>query len=85
MDINSLRGNLSTISDIVFSCGTVIDVRSCFVFFFTQRPFQTSVVFLTIHDTMLSARGTLFCFCLMRFFFAMASNAVDTMIFFAVL
>ena len=27
------------------------------VFFLTQRPFLTSVVFLTLHDTLLTTRG----------------------------
>ena len=55
MEINSLRSNLSTITDIIVflwnSHGRVI------FFFVTQRPFLTSVVFLTLHDTLLTTRG----------------------------
>ena len=44
--------------------------------FFSQRnvSFPTSVVFLTIHDTLLIARGQR-----ASFFFAMVLSAVDTM------
>ena len=66
MDTNSLRGNLSTITD---RCGRNV-------------PFQNSVVFLTIHDTLLTTRGRR-CFIVLFFrvffFFAMVSNVVDTM------
>ena len=55
MEINSLRCSLSTITDIVFFLwnrhGREI------LFFFTQRPFLTFVVFLSLHDTWLTTRG----------------------------
>ena len=46
--------NLCTITDIVF-WGTAMDVRSCF--FPTQHSLLTSVLFMTIHDTLLIACG----------------------------
>ena len=48
MEITSLRSNLSTIADVIF-CGTATAVGS----FFSPRL----VPFLTIHDTLLTARG----------------------------
>ena len=46
-------------------------------FFLTQRSFLTSVVFLTLHDTLLTTRGRrgFIVFCL----FLMSSNVDDTM------
>ena len=71
MHINSLRDNLSTITDIVFFCG---------------GPFLTSVVFLTLHGTLLTTRGrrgfTVLVFFVCFFLFAMVSNAVDTHVIF---
>ena len=58
MEVDPLWGNSCTIADIVVFCGTVIDARSCF--FPRNIPFQTSVVFLTIHNTLLTARGRVF-------------------------
>ena len=51
MEMNLLRGILSTITFF----GTAMDVRSCF--FSPQHSLLTSFVFLTIHDTLLIARG----------------------------
>ena len=47
-------------------------------FFFTQRPFLTSVVFLTLHDNLLTTGGrrSFHCFCV---FYVMSSNVGDTM------
>ena len=53
MVVKSVRGDLSTITDIIFSCGTVMDVG----FFFHTTSFLTSVVSLTLHDTLLTTRG----------------------------
>ena len=50
-----------------------MDVGSRFVLFTTQHSLATSVVFLTIHDTLLIACGQ------RAFVFAMVSNADDTM------
>ena len=80
MELNRLRGNLCTIAGIVLFCGTAINVR----FFFFAQHSPTSVVFLTIHDTLLTARGRRFSlFLSYAFFFAMVSNDVDTMRVFA--
>ena len=54
MEKNSLRGNSCTITDFVLFCGTADHMRS---FFPRNGPFQISVVFLTIHDALLTARG----------------------------
>ena len=70
MEINPLRCSLCAITDFVLFCETDIDVRSGFP---RNIIFQTSVVFLAIHDTLLTARGR------RAFFFAMVSKAVDTM------
>ena len=56
MEINHLRGNLLTITDIVFFLWNRHG-RRILIFFFTQPPFLTSVVFLTLHDTLLTTRG----------------------------
>ena len=69
--------NLSMMTDIVFFCGSATDVR----FFFPRNvPFQTSVVFSTLHETLLIARGqrSFIVLVFFVFFFAMVSNAVDT-------
>ena len=60
-----------------------MDVGACF-FFSRNVPFQTSVVFLTLHDTLLTTRGrrgfiVLVFFFVFFFFFATVSNAADTM------
>ena len=72
MQINPLRGNLCTSTDIVFWEGK--PPWTWDLFFSTQHSLLTVVVFLAIHDTLLIARGH-------RTFllFAMVSNAVDTM------
>ena len=80
MEMNPLRGNLWTIADIVFFLWNRHGRR--ILIFFTQRPFLSSVVFLTLHDTLLTTRGrrgfiVLVFFCCV--FFAMVSNAVDTL------
>ena len=75
MDINLLRVTLCTITDIVFSL--VEPSRTSDVDFFTQRPFLASVVFLTLHDTLLTTRGSR-CFIVFFFFFVMSSNVGDT-------
>ena len=54
MEINSLRGNLWMITDIVLFLWNRHRRR---IFFFTQRPFLTSVLFLTFHDTLQTTRG----------------------------
>ena len=51
-----VSGNLSTITDIVFFLWNRHGHR-LLMFFFTQRPFLTSVVVLTLHDTLLTTRG----------------------------
>ena len=48
-------------------------------FFFTQRPFLTSVVFLTLQDIADHTWTTRFHCFFFVFFFAMVSNAVDTL------
>ena len=78
MEINSLQGTLSTIPDVVLFCGTAFDVRSCF-FFPHNIPFPTSVVLLTRHCTLLTARGRRVFFVSVLCVSSMASNAVDTM------
>ena len=59
MDIDSLRFYLltitDTITDITFFLWNRMDVGS-FVFFSRNVPFLTSVVFLTLHDTLLTTR-----------------------------
>ena len=72
MEIIPLAGcNLCTTTETVLFCGTAIDVRS---FFFPRNmPFPTLVVFLTIHDTLLTALGQ------RTFFLRWVSIAVDTM------
>ena len=76
MEINSLRGNVSTMTDIVLFLWYRHGRRS--LIFFTQRPFLSSVVFLTLRDTLLTARGRRgFIVCFFRF--SMVSNAADTM------
>ena len=55
MEINPLLGNLWTITDIVFSLWNRHGRR--ILTFFTQRPILTSVVFLTLHVTLLTTRG----------------------------
>ena len=73
MEINSSRANFCTSTDLVLFCGTAIDVRS---FFHTTFP-STSVVFLTIHDTLLTAdKRRVFCVSVSCVF--LVSNAVDT-------
>ena len=48
-------------------------------FFFTQRPFLTSVVFLTLHDTLLTTRGRRgFIVLIFLCFLGDVFNAVDT-------
>ena len=54
MEMSSLRSNLSTITDIVFFCGTAIDVRS---FFSRNIHFFLRLCSLTIHVSLLIARG----------------------------
>ena len=51
MDIDTLRSNLSTITDVFFLNRHGREI----LFFFTQRPFLTSVVFLTLDDTLLTS------------------------------
>ena len=67
MELNPCGVPLCAIIDIVLFCGTAVDVR----FFF-------HATILTIHDTLLTARGTLVYF-VSVFFFAMVSHAVATM------
>ena len=54
MEINSLWVISVRLQISFFFFGTAMDV-SCF--FFTQLPFLTSVVFLTLHDALLTTRG----------------------------
>ena len=63
----------------LFFFGTVMDVGSSF--FPRNVPFQTSVVFLTIHDTWLTTRGRrgFIVLAFFVFFFVMSSNVGDTM------
>ena len=67
VEINSLRCDLSTITGIVFFLWNRHG-RRILIFFFTQRPVLTSVVCLTLHDTLLTMRGRrgfivlIFCF-----------------------
>ena len=62
MEINPLLGNLCTITVILF-CGTAIAVIP------RNITFPTFVVFLTIHDTLLTARGRRFSLFLSNAFF----------------
>ena len=78
MERNSLRGNLATIADIVFFL-VEWSWTSDHVFFFTQRPFLASVVFLTLHDTLLTTRGRRGFFFFFFCFFMMSSNVDDPM------
>ena len=55
MEKNSLWCNLSTITDIILFMWNRHGRQS--LFFSRNVPFQTSVVFLTLHDTLLTTRG----------------------------
>ena len=77
MEINPLRSNSSTITDIVVFLWNRHGRR--ILFFFTPRPFLTSVVCVTLHGTLLIARGQRAFFVLVFSFFSMVSNVVDTM------
>ena len=52
MDINSLR-----VDDYRYRLFCVVPPWTSELDFFTQRPFLTSVVFLTLHDILLTTRG----------------------------
>ena len=72
--ITHLRGNLSTITDIVLSFYAAIGVRSCF-FFLRNIHFFLRLCSLTVRDdSCWSRRGQR-----ALSFFAMVSNAIDTL------
>ena len=52
LEINSQRGNLSTITDIIFFLWSRHGRR--ILLFFTQHPFLAFAVILTLHDTLLT-------------------------------
>ena len=74
MEIHLLRGNLCTMDRYRFFFWNRHG-REILMFFSTQHSLLTSIVFLTIHDTLLIARRIVD----NEPFFAMVSNAVDTM------
>ena len=75
MEINPLGGNLLTVTDIVFFLWNRHGRR--ILIFFTQRPILTSVVLLTLHDTLLTTRGRRGF--IVFLFFVMSSNVGDTL------
>ena len=77
MEINFLRSSSCTIAEIDLflwnSHGREI------LFFPRNIPLPTSVVFLTVHGTLLTARGRRVFSVSVFYVFSMASNAHDTM------
>ena len=79
MEISSLFGNLSAITGVFFFLWNFHGPR---FFFFTQHPFLTSAVILTLHETLLliarGRRGFIIVF-MFLFFSVISSNVGDTL------